>query len=362
MSAIDWAAIERELLGALDGAPFAREPCVAFARALALGRSGPEANRLSCTPEPCTLADVDSLEALDTRERARLEARGRDAWARGEAACCVLNGGMATRFGGLVKGVVPAVRGRSFLEIKLAQARGAGPEPCWVMNSFATGRATWEQLRERGLATQARPFVQSASLRWTREGVPFRDASGRLSPCATGHGDLPDALRRSGALRELCARGVRTLFVSNVDNLGARPDPLVLGYHRTRGRPITAEVTCARAGDRGGILARVEGRSQLVEPLRLPAEMDLERVALVNTNSLWIELDALASEVPLAWYSVEKQVEGRVAVQMERIVGELTRFIDASFLCVRRDRYLPVKRPADLERLRVDRLDPTWRF
>src|SRR3712207_8661149 len=42
---------------------------------------------------------------------------------RGEVAMAVLNGGMATRFGGVVKGIVEAVDGRSFLEWKLREAR-----------------------------------------------------------------------------------------------------------------------------------------------------------------------------------------------------------------------------------------------
>ena len=60
----------------------------------------------------------------------------------------MLNGGMATRFGGVVKGVVDVIDGRSFLELKLAQARRSGPLPFVIMNSFATDDATKEHLVE----------------------------------------------------------------------------------------------------------------------------------------------------------------------------------------------------------------------
>ena len=54
---------------------------------------------------------------------------------------------MATRFGGVVKGVVEAVDGKSFLELKLAQTGELArlldtSVPMAVMNSFATDRAT----------------------------------------------------------------------------------------------------------------------------------------------------------------------------------------------------------------------------
>ena len=55
--------------------------------------------------------------------------------------------------------------------------------------------------------------------------------SGKPSLYAPGHGDLFQALRRSGTLAALRERGVRVVTVSNVDNLGARVDPVVVGMH-----------------------------------------------------------------------------------------------------------------------------------
>ena len=59
------------------------------------------------------------------------------------------------------------------------------------------------------------------SLRLTPAGeLYFED--GKPSPYATGHGDLPEALRKSGLLeRFLASRGDGYVWIANLDNLGA---------------------------------------------------------------------------------------------------------------------------------------------
>ena len=50
---------------------------------------------------------------------------GLEALAAGRVAQVVLAGGMATRFGGVVKGVVEALDGRSFLDVEARRDRAA---------------------------------------------------------------------------------------------------------------------------------------------------------------------------------------------------------------------------------------------
>jgi UTP--glucose-1-phosphate uridylyltransferase len=358
---LDWEPLEQEIAGLaerLEGARLDRARLARLSREVARGSIHPEKNRLGSPPDLPGPGDVDVLEAFAAGERADLERAGSEAIERGEVAVGVLNGGMATRFGGRVKGVVEAIGGRSFLEIKRAGARRLGPVPFVVMNSFATRRSTLEHLRSRGLLDATYAFTQSASLRLTREGEPFRDSAGQLSPYAPGHGDLGEALRESGTLAALVRDGVRVLALSNVDNLGAELDPAIVGYHLWRGRPLTCEVTRARPGDAGGAPLRVDGRLQLVEEFRLPRGFEIESLPLVNTNSMLISLAALARDFPLHWFWVGKRVEGRLAVQPERLVGELSAFLETAVLAVPRSgpaaRYYPVKTPADLEALRRD--------
>ena len=259
-------------------------------------------------------------------------------------AVAVLNGGMATRFGGAVKGLVDAVDGVSFLDWKLRDAAHAGV-PVVLMNSFATDEETREHLGDRDDVVV---FSQSVSLRLEPDGSVFPGPS----PYSPGHGDFAACAPAD----ELRARGIRTLMLSNVDNLGARVDPRVLAAHRAAGNPLTIEVAPAE-GDPGGAPVRVDGRPQIVEGFRFPPGFDPHALPVFNTNSLVVEVDALAQRHPLSWFYVEKAVEGRQAVQLERLVNELSAFLPTTYLVVPRhgprSRFVPVKTPDDLERARL---------
>ena len=258
-------------------------------------------------------------------------------------AAAVLNGGMATRFGGVVKGLVEAVDGVSFLEWKLRDAEAAGV-PTALMNSFATDEATREFLGERDSVIT---FTQSVSLRLNPDGSLFPGPS----PYAPGHGDFVER----APLDELRARGVRTVMLSNVDNLGARVDPRVVAAHRAAGNPLTVEVAPSH-GDPGGAPVRVDGRSMVVEGLRFPRGYDASRLPVFNTNNLVIDLELLERSYPLTWVYVRKDVDGQTAVQLERIVSELSAFVPTTYLLVPREgprsRFVPVKTPEDLEAAR----------
>jgi UTP--glucose-1-phosphate uridylyltransferase len=356
--AVDWDSIAEEIETLPGGAVIDLERVRRFAREIGAGRLHSETNRLRTAPQLPGPSDLDALAEYAPGERARLERRGRRAIERGEVGVAVLAGGMATRFGARVKGVSEVIGGRSFLEIKRAQARRFGPVPFVVMTSFASHRATLDHLGARELLAGSHLFMQSASLRLTPEGALFRDGGGRLSPYAPGHGEFAAALRTSGALAKLARGGVRLLVLSNVDNLGAELDPTIVGYHLSHGKPLSAEVTEALPGDTGGVMLRVADRLQVVEGLRLPLGFDFGSVPFVNINSFAISLDALDRDYPLRWFYVEKAVDGRRAVQLECLVGELTAFLDTAFLEVPRfgpsARYYPVKTPEDLEALRAD--------
>lgn len=305
---------------------------------VASGELSQEANLVRGVLEP--LAD-DEL-ALEN-QLAHLPGQAESDFDFAGVAVAVLNGGMATRFGGAVKGLVEAVDGVSFLDWKLRDARAAGV-PVVVMNSFATDKETREHLGDRDDVVV---FSQSVLLRLNEDGSVFPGPS----PYTPGHGDFAVL----APVDELRARGIRTLMLSNVDNLGARIDPRVLAAHRAAGNPLTIEVAPAE-GDPGGAPARVNGRPQIVEGFRFPPGFDLDTLRVFNTNSLVVEVDALAERHSLTWFYVEKEVEGRKAVQLERLVNELSAFLPTTYLLVPRhhpySRFVPVKTPEDLERAR----------
>lgn len=319
---------------------------------------GARANRIEGRVEPPREGDVRPLPPLGSEERARLTARGLDCIARGGVGVVVLAGGMATRFGGVVKAGVEAVDGHTFLELKLRDVRSLARKtgariPVYLMTSFATDdEVSRLAAAELDSNTPVRTFPQFVSLRLTPDGELFRGDDGLPSPYAPGHGDLPFALRRAGLTASFREQGGELLYMSNVDNLGATLDPALIGMHLEAKAAITAEVVDKLPGDKGGAPARVDGVLQIVEAFRFPEGFDQDTIGVFNTNSFVLSVDALEQELPLTWFAVQKKVDGRDTVQFERLVGQLTAFLPSAFVRVEREgadgRFQPAKDPEEL--------------
>lgn len=356
---LDLARLPDDARAILDRHGFAELPFADLAARLARDGFHPERNQLRARLEPPPPGAIDTLPGETTDEYRRLTEAGREAIAAGRVGVVILNGGMATRFGGVVKGTVVAARGRSFLDCKITQARRAssGAAPVWLMNSFATAGATARHLESLGLAEAVRTFEQFAAPRLTERGELLL-VEGRPSLYAPGHGDLPDAFRRSGELARFRASGGRLLVVSNVDNLGAGLDPAVVGFHLARGRPMTVELVDKVPGDAGGMPALVDGRMTIVEAFRIPSSFDPDRIPVFNTNTFVFDAALFERSWPFDWFAVRKNVGDRAAVQFERLVGQLADWVEAAWLRVPRtgpaSRFLPVKTPEELDRRRVE--------
>lgn len=365
-----------------------------FARLQARVSSGeldPAANRLPAPPRPLERAPIDlrpeAEEAAATTRR--LAAIGERAIRDGKLAILVLNGGMATRFGGGAKGVVPVVddiEGASFLAVKLGQVKKLSDRmkasiPAVLMHSFATQTSSIAHLGIvdwAGVApTERDAFAQSIMPRVLPDGTPLYElpeasdpASGLASGladtdlfAAPGHGDTLGRLRASGVLSRLLARGVEHVLVSNVDNLGATLDPVVAGAHLegvARGNGVTVEVVRREAGDAGGCVAELPGgKPAIIEGFRLPEGTNLADYPHFNTNTLWLSLEAVDREIPLSWFAVRKTIawpdpqrapDGQLdVVQFETLIGQVTESVGTTFVEVDRDRrFVPIKTREDL--------------
>ena len=324
------------------------------------GSLAPAGNVVVGDVEPPLDDDLTWLPERGTVGWDEARAAGLEALRRGEVAQVVLSGGMATRFGGVVKGVVPVLDGRGFLELKLGETMRladdlGAPITAAVMTSFATDEAT-RDLLDGGVGGKPILFAQYVSLRLRPDGTLFRSADGRPSLYGPGHGDVLEALRTSGTLDELEARGVRQIQISNVDNLGARIDPVVVGAHVLAGRELTVE-TARKEGDMGGAPARVGGRPMLLESYRFPPGFDQSQIPVFNTNTAWLSMEALQRRYELTWLYVEKKVEGEPVVQLERLYHEISATIPTTYLVVPRSgargRFFPIKTPEDLEASRA---------
>jgi UTP--glucose-1-phosphate uridylyltransferase len=256
-------------------------------------------------------------------------------------------------------------KGRSFLalcvEDCLKAGRLAGGRiPLFLMNSFATDGPTKEHFAQHGDfglgAGDLEHFTQFVQLRMTQRGELFHPQDGGISPYGPGHGDFASAFRKSGALRRFLDRGGRWLLVRNVDNVGARIDPVILGHHVKSACAATVELAPKWPEDVGGSPFSYLGRTQLIEQIRYPGDFDPSIVDVFNTNTFLFSAAELDRDFDLGWYFVEKTVETRKVVQIEHLIGELTAHLSTNFLQVRRSgrntRFLPMKTPDDLSAAR----------
>lgn len=363
------------------------------------GALAPAASLYRGRIDPPRDGDVERLPAPGTPAHAELRRLGEEALRRGEVAVVVLAGGMATRFQGVpgiqlepgeqvVKGTVDVVDGKSFIQLKLEDARRAARAygarvPFCVMGSFATlkGRNGLERhLQDQGLlGPDVRMFAQRISVRVTPDGEVFgagADALPSSSYTTPGHGDFFWAIKNRGVLRELKQQGVKTIMFSNVDNLGATVDPALIGFwtkKRAAGARMLAE-TVERTPDDGaktGTAVRADGLFRILEGFRIPDDV-AKTVPLpeVSINTFYFDLDVLEQDVPLDVHAVKKKVDGKEAVQFETVTCEATGSLDAQgrpllpLAVVRvpregavgrfRDgRFYPVKTPEDLDRVRM---------
>ena len=318
----------------------------------------PEDNRLKAQVEEPRNGDIVAMPERGGERWQRWRQRGLQALESGEVGLLVLNGGMATRFGSVVKGCVEVFDGQSFLGLKLRDA-ARWEAPVLLMNSFSTQEATRAHLKEEQYfgtdPENVLDYTQNISLRLTPSGELFGVEEDEIL-YAPGHGDVAESTRRS-VLDDFRERGGKYLLMSNVDNVLASLDPVVVGSHveavERDGVEMSVESVDNQGSTTGGMPARVDGQLQVVEAFRFPSDFDASGIPVYNTNTFIFNADALDQDFELTWFIVEKEVGGERAIQFERLAGELSAFLKTRFLQVPRtgkgSRFLPIKRRSDLE-------------
>jgi UTP--glucose-1-phosphate uridylyltransferase len=320
---------------------------------------------------------VTELPALDDLPDA-------DAGILDAAVVIKLNGGLGTSMGMTqAKSLIEAKDGLTFLDVIVGQVVGLRERfgarvPLVLMNSFAT--------RDDSLAALERhPEVASdVPLDFLQNKVPkisaddLQPASWPRDPALEwappGHGDLYTALVTSGMLATLLERGYRYAFVSNSDNLGAVLEPRILTWIAREEVPFVMEVARRTEADRkGGHVARRPDDGLLLRETAQTPEEDLEKLQdvgrhrYVNTNNLWVDLEALRTTLDardgvlgLPIIVNRKTVDpsdpsSPAVVQLETAMGAAVGVFDgARALHVPRRRFAPVKTTNDLLALRSD--------
>ncbi len=312
------------------------------------GRIGLSRNRL---PISTSIEDVNETDVLQYAQTKDYVALGKKAIENGTVAVMSLAAGVGSRWtkgAGVIKAINPFVeigkQHRSFLEIHIAKTQKVAAHFSTVIphivatsylthqpiedklkatNNFKTqvpvylspGRSIgqryvpterdlrflWEEMPQETLdenKQKVREAVRGSLINWAKqkgEAADYTDniAAQRFSPL--GHWYEVPNLIRNGVLADLLEKHptVQTIMLHNIDTLGADVDAAALGAHKASGNMLTFEVIARRIEDRGGGLAKVNGQVRLLEGLAQPHEEDELKLSYYNSNTTWIEVDAL---------------------------------------------------------------------
>ena len=328
-------------------------------------------------------ADIEPIDALpDAEDLPEDEAGASEALDR--AVVLKLNGGLGTSMGlDGPKSLLEVKQGQTFLDVIVRQVlalrgRYDARLPLLLMNSFSTREATLAALERHPDIAADVPldFVQNKVPKLgvdDLQPVSWPD-NPALEWAPPGHGDLYPAMVGSGMLETLLENGYRYAFVSNSDNLGAVLDPRILAWFARDEIPFLMEAADRTDVDRkGGHLAALpEGGLVLRESAQTPKEdmdafQDVRRHRYFNTNTLWVNLQALADTLerrggilPLPMIANRKTVDpsdksSPAVIQVETAMGAAIGVFDgARAVRVPRRRFAPVKSTSDLLAVRSD--------
>lgn len=277
----------------------------------------------------------------------RCNTLGIDLLEKGQVAYCIMAGGAGTRIGepkAMLR--IPGID-MSLLTLKIFQATGTGP--IWIVVSPSLRQRIVDHVSSQvGFDLSRIRFIEqyeSYRLRPDNE-ISFVNGTPDMYPC--GHGDLFPALVSSGVLEEFVSKGGRYVSVVNVDNVAAFLDPVAVGRHHVVDANVSCEVVQRNNEDSGGLLCDVNGSYQIVESFRIHGT-DIKEFSWLNTNTFIFNANLSISPLGGAWNRVQKNVDGRLVVQHERLLQEITEAYDTRYFGVDRDeRFMPVKNIDDL--------------
>jgi UDP-N-acetylglucosamine pyrophosphorylase len=349
---------------------------------LVKGRIGLSRNRL---PAETIIEDVQSSEIADFSGIDDSDKIGINAIKKCKVAEMCLAAGVGSRWtkgAGVIKAINPFVeikgRHRSFLEIHLAKNQKIAEAhqaeiPFIVATSYLTHapiaknlkassnygtnckiylspgksigqrlipmerdlRFLWEEMPQEQLdenKQKVRENSRAALIAWAinkGEGSDYTDnvALQRLSPLGHWY-ELPNMLR-NGVLVKLLKENpsLEHVMLHNIDTLGADISPAILNYHIRSGNALTFEVVPRRIDDRGGGLAKVNGKIRLLEGLAQPHEEDELGLSFYNTMTTWINVDKILKAFGLSRNKLNDYSDEEIAESVRRIARRMPTYV-----------------------------------
>lgn len=273
---------------------------------------------------------------------------GAQSLASGEVAYCILSGDMGTRQDETKALFRVPIVDTTLLAIKLLQAHGL--KHVWVMTNSMNHEDIESHLCELSKGQEVKLFQQFESVRLTPDNqLHLENGEPSFYPC--GHGDVVSSLQKSGLLKSFLESGGKHIMVVNVNNVLAAPDPALIGQHIVDNSPVTCEVVDKLKTDNsGGVLCNHMGFDQIVEQFRFYTQPDPEMFKWLSTNTYIFKADLDFSTIRWSWHRIKKEFSGKLVVQHERLLQDLTSVFSTQYVgAPREERYMPVKSNEDLK-------------
>lgn len=318
----------------------------------------------------CPTSQAESQPDYSTEQ---LRAAGLAALRDGQLAVVTLAAGAGSRWtqgAGVVKALHPfcklSGRHRTFIETHLAKSRRVGrragaPLPHVFTTSYLTHepikeflqrannygyegplllspgksiglrlvpmerdlRFAWEEMPQQVLDEQqqkVRDSLRTALINWARaagEGADYTDNVPLQCLHPIGHWYEVPNLFRNGVLVQLLRERpqLQYLLLHNIDTVGTDVDPALLGLHIETGACLSFEMITRRIDDRGGGLARVNGRPRILEGLAMPREEDEFALSYYNSMTTWIHIDKLLTAFGLTRGDLMNEEKAATAIR-----------------------------------------------
>ncbi len=350
---------------------------------LRAARIGLAQNRLAANT---VIEDVQTGDAwIASNKNKQLATRGLALLKNGEVVVVTLAAGAASRWtqgAGVVKSLHPFCklggRHRSFLEVHLAKSRATSqlagvavphvfttsyltheplstflaatknydyPGTVLLSKGASIGlrliptardlRFAWEEMPQQTLDEQqqkVRDSLRAALIGWAEnagEANDYRDNLPLQCLHPIGHFyELPNLLR-NGTLAALLRERpqLKTLLLHNIDTTGANLDPALLGQHLESGAALSFEVITRRLDDRGGGLARVDGRPRLVEGLAMPREEIEFDLSYYNTMTTWVDIDRWLASMQLTREDILADAQEKITTAIRALAAKVPTYI-----------------------------------
>jgi len=335
--------------------------------------------------EPAPVIGLPSTEE-DRVERERARRAGEDRIRAGKVAAFVVAGGQGSRLGYEgPKGKFPIgpVSGKSLFQIHCEKVKRACRVyhtriPYLVMTSQANHNETVSFFREHqwfGL-NEGDVYIFPQNM------IPSLDMNGKLILETTtgvfknpdGHGGSLTALRTSGVLDELKARGIDIISYYQVDNPLVRIiDPVFIGFHHLRGAEASSKaVAKAYPEEKVGVFVRYpNGSTSVIEYSDLPQEKARERdaegrllywagsIAIHLFDRSFVERITSGEGASLPYHTAVKTIRGMTkegvretqGLKFEKFVFDALPLTDRNvvFETLREEEFAPVKNPAGID-------------